>query len=131
MDKKIFNIVFGAALVASFFLAFYSFFGASITGLDMVTAKGGDWQKYLILLIPICGLLLLLGEFNNDNTVLPRSIVTWLPFLTVLDIIIVKPLIDGAAFGDIFKAIGKGYGIGMWIAIVASIVVAFYRPKAR
>ncbi len=131
MDKKTLNIVLGAALLGSFFLAYYSLGRFSISGFDMVSASGGNWQKYLILLIPISGLLLLIGEFNNGNSILPRSILAILPLLTLLYIMIAKPLIDGAAIGDIFKMLGKGYGIGMWIAIGASLLLAFYQPKAK
>lgn len=131
MDKKTLNIVLGAALLGSFFLAFYSMFGRSISGFEMVKADGGDWQKYLLLIIPISGLLLVVGALNNGNSILPGSLLSILPLLTLLYIMIAGPLIKGAAIGDIFKALGKGYGIGLWIAIAASLVLAFYRPKSN
>ena len=131
MDKKTLNIVLGAALLGSFFLAYYSMFGRSISGFDMVKADGGDWQKYLLLIIPISGLLLVVGALNNGNSILPGSLLSILPLLTLLYIMIAGPLIKGAAIGDIFKALGKGYGIGLWIAIAASLVLAFYRPKSN
>ena len=130
MDKKTFNIVLGAALLGSFFLAYVSFFGMSMSGFDWATAKGGNWQNYLLLLIPLSGLLLLVGSINNGNTILPESLISILPLLTVLYILIVGPLIDGRAIGDILKGLGKGYGIGLWIAIGASLVLAFFRPRS-
>lgn len=129
MDKKTLNIVLGAALLGSFFLAYFSLFGRSISGYDMATAPGGDWKQYLLLLIPLTGLLLLVGAFNNGNSILPGSLLSVLPLLTLLFIMILNPLIDGREIGDIFKALGKGYGIGLWIAIAASLVLAFYRPR--
>ena len=135
MDKKTLNIVLGAALLGSFFLAYFSFFGQSISGYDMVfTGDGGGegaWKKYLMLLIPLTGLLLLVGAFNSGNSILPRGLLSVLPLLTLLYILIVDPLIDGREIGDIFKALGKGYGIGLWISIGASIVLAFYQPKGN
>ena len=127
MDRKTFTIVMAIALIVSFFLPLFSIGGSAF---DYVKGRGGDWQKYLWLIIPICGLLLLLGELNN-NYVTSRGLLTWLPFLTVLYFILIAPLINGAAIGDIFKAIGRGYGIGMWVAIVASVILAFYNPRPR
>lgn len=128
MDRKTLTIILAVALIGSFFLPYFSFGGAGISGLDTVTAKGGNWEKYLILLIPLSGLLLLLGELNN-NYVLGRGLLTWLPLLTLIFIIFISPLIKGVAFGDIFKYIGKGYGAGLWITIGASLVLAFYNPS--
>jgi hypothetical protein len=129
MDKKTLNIVLGAALLGSFFLAYFTFFGRSISGFDMATAEGGKWQQYLLLLIPLTGLLLLVGAFTSGNTILPGSLLSVLPLLTLLYIMIAGPVIDGRPFGDVVKALGKGYGIGLGIAIGASLVLAFYRPK--
>ncbi len=130
MDRKTLTIILAVALIASFFLPFYSFGGRGASGLDIVTAKGAGWETYLILLIPISGLLLLLGELNN-NYILSRGLLSWLPFLTILFILFINPLIKGADFGSIFKNIGKGYGAGLWIAIVTSLVLAFYNPPAK
>ena len=131
MDRKIFTIVLAVVLIGCFFLPYATFMGMSASGFDSVKGPGGDWQKYIMLLIPLSGVLLLIGALNNENYPLGRNLLCWLPLLTVLYMIIVKPLIDGAAIGDIFKMIGKGYGIGLWVTIGASRVLAFYNPKAK
>jgi|CXWL01.1.fsa_nt_gi hypothetical protein len=131
MDRKTLTIALAVALIGSFFLAYFSFFGQSISGFDMISKGGGDWQKYILLLIPISGVLLLLGELNNGNYILSRGILTWLPLLTLIYLVLVSPLIKGAAIGDVFKALGKGYGIGLWITLAASLVLAFYNPKGK
>ncbi|MDZ4793887.1 MAG: hypothetical protein SGI83_06370 [Bacteroidota bacterium] len=130
MDRKTLTIVLAVALIASFFLPILSYGGKGASGLDIVTAKVGDWQKYLFLVFPLCGLLLLLGELNN-NYVVPRSLLTWLPLLAILYFLILGPIINGAKLEYVFKYIGKGYGAGLWIAIVASLILAFYNPKPR
>jgi hypothetical protein len=126
MDRKTFTIVLGLALIVAFFLPLTM--GAS--AFDLVKSKYGNWQKYLWLIPPICGALLLMGELNN-NYVVSRSFLTWMPLLTVIYFLILAPLIDKVDIGAIFKNIGKGYGVGLWINIVASLVLAFYNPPSK
>ena len=125
MDRKTLTIVLAIALIACFFLPIGKAGGSM---LDAVQAKYGDWQKYLFLVFPLCGLLLLLGALKG-NYVISRSLLTWLPFLTILLLLFILPLIDGAKIDLIFQAF-KFYGIGMWLAIVSSVVLAFYNPRS-
>lgn len=133
MDKKILTIVLSVVLIGCFFLAYFSFMGNGISGYDLVFSGGSggssDWEKYLLLLIPLSGVLLLIGALNNGNYIGGRGIWSWLPLLAVLYFIIVGPIVHGRAIGDVFKAIGKAYGIGLWITIGASLILAFYNPK--
>ena len=130
MDKKMLTIILAVVLIGCFFLPYMSFMGMSISGLDTVTGEG-DWQKYILALIPLSGVMLLIGALNNGNYPGGRMIWCWLPLLTVLYLLFINPLIKGAAIGDIFKMLGKGYGIGLWITIAASLVLAFYNPRAK
>ena len=127
MDKKMFTIILAVVLIGCFFLSWTS--GITMSGFDIVKAPGGNWEKYVPALIPLSGLMLLIGALNNGNYPGGRGIWAWLPLLTVLFMMFGIPLIHGVAFGDIFKMIGKGYGIGLWITIAASVVLAFYNPK--
>jgi|SRR5688572_3505992 len=124
MDKRMLTIILAIALIAAFFLDW----GGGVSAFDLVKSPYGNWQKYLPLIIPVAGLLLLIGAVNNGNYPLGRGLLCWLPLLTVLYILIVKPLIDGRAIGDIFKSAGD-WGIGWWITIVASLVLALYNPR--
>jgi hypothetical protein len=35
------------------------------------------------------------------------------------------------SFGDVFKNFGKGFGIGLWVTLVSSLVLAIYNPPAK
>ncbi len=124
MDKRMLTIILAIALIAAFFL---DWGGGS--GLDAVQSKYGDWQKYIPILIPLSGVLLLIGAMNNGNYPLGRNTLAWLPLLTVLFILFIGPLIRGADFGALFKSLGKGWGIGWWITVVVSLVLALYNPR--
>ena len=123
------TIILAVVLIGCFFLA-YSKGYSEQSGFEI--AKGpGPWEKYVLILIPLSGVLLLIGAINNGNYPLGRNTLCWLPLLAVLFWIIGMPLIEGVSIGNIFKYIGKGYGIGWWITIAASLVLALYNPKGK
>ena len=75
MDRKMLTIILAVLLIAGFFLPYFSYAGrGGSSGLDFITAKGGNWQKYLFLLFPLSGLLLLIGALNNENYMLSRGL---------------------------------------------------------
>lgn len=128
MAKKMLTIILALALIGCFFLDY----GGGVSGYDMVfKMPGNDWQKYIPLLIPVSGALLLIGALNNGNYFISRFIWSLVPLLTILYLFIGAPLMNGAAIGDIFKGLGKGYGIGLWVTIGASLVLAFYHPRSK
>ena len=77
-----------------------------------------------MLLIPIPAVLLLIGALNNGNYIGGRTLLSWLPLLTILYHLI-RMVVEGAAIGDLVKVIG----LGLWISLAASLVLAFYNPK--
>ncbi len=118
MSKKLLTIVLGIALIAFFFVptdtSFYNW---------VFNMPGGDWQKYIPLIFPISGLMLLIGAANKDQYFLGRGLWAWLPILAVLYWLIGAPLMNHIPFGDIMSSLGKGYSINMWGTIAASVVL--------
>lgn len=125
MDKKMLTIILAVVMIGCFFLDW----GGGASALDIVKGPG-PWEKYVLLAIPVAGALLLIGAVNNGNYPLGRNTLCWLPLLAVLFWIFGMPLIEGAKFGDIFKGLGKHWGIGMWAAVVGSLVLALYNPRS-
>lgn len=125
MDKKMLTIILAIVLIGCFFLAYMG----PASGLDLVKIDMFGWERFVLLLIPLSGVLLLIGALNNGNYPLGRNLLCWLPILAILFWVIGYPLIEGASIGDIFKNLFKTIGIGLWITLAASLVLAFYNPK--
>ena len=138
MDRKTLTLILGLALVGCFFLPYAqgSIFGQSYSssGYNMVFPKGGEgenWERFIWLVIPVAGLLLVLGALNNENYILGRGLLSWLPLLALIYLLIVADTVHGMAIKDVFKGLGEGYGIGLWITIGVSFVLAFYNPRPK
>lgn len=128
MDKKTLTMILAVVLIGAFFLPYVSYGGRGASGFDIIKAPVGDWQKYIALLIPVSGVLLLVGALNNGNYPLGRNLLCWLPLLTVIYILVIEPvLINKIAFGDVIKITG----VGLWVSFAASLVLAFYNPKDK
>jgi len=140
MDRKPYTVIFALILIGSFFLPYLKGPNGSASGLDIVTAgsdHGGDWQilllKYVWILIPLSGLMLLIGALNNENYFLGRGLWTWLPLLTVI-FVVVKIYLDAKNNGSGSVSVGdlvEIFGVGYWIAFGASLILAFYNPRSR
>ncbi|HSU29518.1 MAG TPA: hypothetical protein VLJ68_14120 [Chitinophagaceae bacterium] len=124
MDKKTLTILLGTALIAGFFLPFFKGGGS---GFDAVfgplAAKSAE--KYIWLLIPISGIVLLLGAINRGNYFMGRGLWAWLPLMTLIFIVVRIFMTTKPQMVDLFKAFGAGF----WICLVAALVLAFADPK--
>lgn len=130
MNRKLFTIILAVVLIASFFLPIGT--SGSTSAFDAVQAPSYGTgienllMKYLWLLVPVSGLMLLIGALNNGNYFLGRGLWGFLPLLAVA-YLLVRPIIDGGAdIGDMIK----GFGVGMWMMLVGSLVLAIYHPKS-
>ncbi len=123
MNKKIVTIVLAALLIVGFFLPYMSFMGHGISGFELVKG-GGKADVYILALSPLAGILLLVGALNNGNYIIPRGILAVLALVGVL-YLVVRSLIEGAPFGDLFSLLGIGY----YLSLAAAVVLAVYNPK--
>lgn len=128
MNRKILTLLLSVALIASFFLPLSSVGSSSAFDIVQLPTYGSGIEvmlnKYLWLLIPVAGLILLIGALNNGNYAGGRGLWAVLPLLVVL-YMIVKPVIDGVKI----ETLPKSFGIGFWVMIAASLVLAVYHPK--
>lgn len=128
MDRRSLTIFFSIALIVCFFLPFFGQSPFTVSGYDMVFKSGdAEWQKYLLLLSPIGGILLLIGAINRGNYILGRGFLTWLPFIGLLGFVIWMKMETEANIGDLAKSMGYGY----WISLLAAVFLAFYNPRSR
>lgn len=131
MNRKILTIILAVILIASFFLPIGTH--ASTTAFDIVKGPsyGNEFEamlfKYGWILIPLSGLMLLIGALNNESYFLGRGIWAFLPLIAILYLLIRPITLMGGRF-DIMDMI-KGFGVGTWMALVGSLLLAFLWPK--
>ena len=104
----------------------------NISGLDIIKNAGESrdpLMTYIWLVFPISGLMLLIGALNNGNYPGGRALWVWLPLLALIYILIIYPITKGLDIGDVFKTFGQGYGIGLWVALAASVIGVAYNPR--
>lgn len=94
--------------------------------------------KYIALLIPIAGGLIIYGAgFNKDNYPLSKQFLFLLPILTLIIIAVaIGSKIDdggGRMKGSDIEGILKVFGIGFWLTLAASIILPFMnsQPDAK
>ncbi|HUR65686.1 MAG TPA: hypothetical protein VMZ03_04990 [Chitinophagaceae bacterium] len=131
MNRKILTIVLAVLLIASFFLPIGTHTSTSPFDIVQGPSYGSEIEgillKYGWLLIPISGLMLLIGALNNGNYFAGRGLWTILPLIALLYLIIRPLTLMGGRF-DIGGLI-KGLGVGTWLALIASLVLALYHPR--
>jgi hypothetical protein len=132
MDRKVLSILLGLAFLVSFFLPYLDLGSATASGLDIVKNAGESRDPvmtYIWLIFPLAGLMLLIGALNNGNYPGGRGLWLWLPFLALIFILFIYPVMNGMAFGETFKTFGRGFGIGLWIALAASVIGLVANPR--
>lgn len=135
MNRKIFTIILSLALLGSFFMPYISigiYGGAS--GYDIVFQPGGagEWEKYVWLLIPLSAIILLIGALNNEHYFLGRGLFCWLPLLTIIYFIVRLFLsIKGEGKSAPIMEYVKIFGVGFWVTLVISLLLAFVNPKRK
>ncbi len=126
MNKKMLTMILGALLVAAFFLPFYSsspFSMSGISGFDVIQGPGKA-DKYVLLLSPVAGLLLLIGAANNGNYIPSRGILIFLALAGLLYLVL-RPVIDGFDIGKLIQMLGIGY----WLSLLAVLGLVLVNPK--
>lgn len=131
MDRRILTIVLALALIGCMFLPFIKAFN-SMSLFDLVTSSGGDWEKYICLLIPVSGAMLLIGALNKENYMIARFIWAIIPLLTVLyyPVRIYMEASQNGAKVDIGELV-KVFDIGYWALLGVSLILAVVQPKSK
>jgi hypothetical protein len=129
MDRKTLTIILAVILIGCFFLDYSKGGGSGYEYVFNTPGGKGVWEKYVWLLIPISGVMLLIGALNNSNYMLGRSLWSWLPLLTIL-FFLIRAYMRANDFSAVTATV-KNFGIGLWITAVAAIILAFYNPRRR
>ena len=139
MDRKTVTIVLALALIGCFFLPYLQYGPVNASGFDLLTAptnNGADRglliMKYIWIMIPVAGIMLLIGALNNGNYFLGRVIWAFLPLLTLL-FVVVQIFRDAKRIGAniSISELAMNMGIGFWITLGLSLLLAFYWPRQK
>ncbi len=139
MDRKTVTIVLALALIGCFFLPYLQYGTVTASGFDLLTTptiSGADRgiliMKYIWIVIPVAGIILLIGAFNNGNYFLGRGLWAFLPLLTLL-FVMVMIFRDAKRIGTniSISELAKNMGIGFWITLGLSLVLALYWPRQK
>jgi hypothetical protein len=132
MNRKTITIVLAVIIIASFFLPYFNMAGLfKMSGLDIISGGGMDGSKgspdrFLMLLAPLGGVLLLVGALNNEKYIPSRMVLGVLALLGVIYPLIRGVIEGGEGLSQVFKFLG----IGFWLGLVASVAVLVYNPKS-
>lgn len=125
MNRKTITIILGALIILAFFLPYINVAGfLKFSGFEIVTGKEmsegkGAAERYVILLAPIAGILLLAGGLTGKS-ILPRPVLGVLALVGTLYIIIRGMMeTNGQGMSQVFSLLG----IGFWLSLIASIAV--------
>lgn len=127
MNRKIFTIVLAIVIIAGFFLPISNHGSGSafdaiqqsypVSGLEPML------MKYLWILVPVSGLILLVCALNNEHYVPARFLWAVLPLLA-LAYLIGRPATEGVDIMDMVKT----FGIGFWAMVGGALILAIYHP---
>jgi hypothetical protein len=127
MNKKTISLILGGLLILAFFLPYINVAGLfKISGFDIVaggkdmSGEKGSLERFVLLLAPLAGVLLILGGINGDKSILPRPVLGILALAGTL-----YPIIRGLmeSKGEGMSQILSFLGIGFWISLIASIAI--------
>ena len=139
MDRKTVAIILALALIGCFFLPYLQYGPVTASGFDLLTApnisgadKGLLIMKYIWIMIPVAGIMLLIGTLNNGNFFLGRGIWVFLPLLTLL-FVMAMIFRDAKKTGTNISVseLAKNMGIGFWITLGLSLLLALYWPRQK
>lgn len=136
-NSKVGVVIPATILVISFFMPWINFF-ISINAWDVIFHSQfiDSIFKYLVLLIPISGIMIVYGTvFNKENYLISKDILFKLPVLILCGIALTIVIEIGTSKRGFrnsdFVNFLKIFGIGFWVTVIASIVLFFLQPRTN
>lgn len=140
MDRKSLTTILALVLIGSFFMPYLKDGPVSASGFEiLITPKdiaAKDFAllmiKYIWLLLPLSGIILLIGALNKGKYFIARWPWAFLP-LVVLLFVVAKIYLDAKRVGPpaTISEIAGELGFGFWVALAASVILAVYHPRSK
>lgn len=133
MSKKNLSVILSLAIIAAFFLPYLSDGSESFSGMNIIFGNAefeglhrSGSALLVSLLIPLGGLLTLVGAFSNDNSAM-GGLARWMPLIGVIYLVVM--LYIRATSGDVGDtSIGEFIAVfayGFWITLASSVILLF------
>lgn len=136
MNKGSLTAILAIAIIIAFFLPYLSFMGESASGMNIVFGKSGfvgltktGSGLFVSLLVPLGGLFILIGKGTGDSFS-TSGIVYWMPLLGVLYLLVMLYMRGNTGGSITVGEFVEFFGYGLWITIVAAVILPFTKTKS-
>jgi hypothetical protein len=132
MNKTTLTTLLSVVLFGSFFMPFFYWDSLEMNGFNFILSDRVPFYKYLLLSIPFTVLFYLFGVLSSENYPFSRKLLSWIP-LTTFSAIFIVVFIDANSDSRFFENgnIFSNIGVGFWLALGLSLVLAFAKPKVK
>jgi hypothetical protein len=124
MKRKTATLILSFGIFCCFFLPLFEWHNFEMTGLNYVISSHIPRYKYVLLLIPFFAIFLFFGALNDEKYLFNRLVFSWLPFLSLVFIMILRYMYGGSEnnssdSGNAFSNIDFGF----WLMLLSSFLL--------
>lgn len=127
MRRDTATLILSFAVFVSFFLPLFQWHSFEMNGFNFILSSHIASYKYLLLFVPFSALFLFVGALENENYLINRTSLSWLPFLSLLVVFFMRYLKapsenDSIEKGNLFAGVDYGFWTGLVFSFVLMVL---------